>query len=120
MTPLLIKSFAATVAIAAFSIVRADVGGVRAAAANADPLIGVTGSLDTEAGGMADLTQVGWAEVRAGGPVAFGDQLTADAQGCAVKAVPVNGVVVRTIGTAMLDADLGDVFPLHVVPGVIA
>lgn len=119
MTPVLIKSFAALAAVASFSIVRAAVGGVQASGANTHPLIGVADSMGAELGGIVDVVQAGWGEVRAGGTIAFGDPLTSDAQGHAVKAVAVAGTVVRTIGFAMADADANDVFPVHIVPGSI-
>lgn len=119
MTPVLTKSFPTLAAVAGFSIVRAAVGGVQASGANTHPSIGVADSMGAAAGGMLDVVQAGWGEVRAGGPVAFGDPLTSDAQGRAIKAVPAAGVVVRTIGFAMADADANDIIAVHVVPGTL-
>jgi hypothetical protein len=119
LTPLLTKSFAALGAIAGYLIVRAAVDGVEAAGGNADPLIGVADSMGADPGGMLDVVLVGVAEVRAGGTFAFGDPLTADAKGRAIKAEAAAGASVRTIGVAHADADEGDIVPIHVVPGIL-
>jgi Uncharacterized conserved protein (DUF2190) len=120
MTPILIKSFRAAAAIAGNVIVSAQA--VReAVTANgaAAPSIGVSDGMGAKAGGMCDIVQVGWGEVRAGGNVAIGDPLTADAQGRAIKAVPTAGTNVRVVGIAQADAALGDIFPLLIAPSVI-
>lgn len=120
-TPLLTKSFRATAAaIAGYLIIKANAGGlVSVAAAGTDPLLGTSGSLGAPANGIADVVQVGWDEVRVGGDVTFGDPLTANAAGKAVKAVPVAGSVIRIIGYAMSDGADGDIIPYQVAPGVL-
>lgn len=121
-TPILIKSFrAGAAAIAGFLILKFGAGGVaEVATAGTDPLIGAAGSLGAPANGMVDVTEVGWSEVRAGGNIAYGDPLTANNLGKAIKAVPVAGSVVRIIGFARSDASDGDIIPYLVAPGVLA
>jgi len=120
MTPILIKSFRAAAAIAGHVIVAAQ--SVResttANGAGAKSL-GVSDSMGAPAGGMCDVVQLGWGEVRVGANVAFGDPLTADANGHAVPAVPTAGTDVRIVGYAMADGGPDDIIPLNVVPGII-
>ncbi|ELT49071.1 MULTISPECIES: DUF2190 family protein [Brucella] len=120
MTPTFIKSFRALAAVAGYLIVKAGVDGVAVATSETDPLIGAADSMGAPADGMLDVIQGGHGEVRAGGTFAFGDPLTADAQGRAVKAVPVAGKLVRIIGFAMQDADENDIVPYLFAPGCIA
>lgn len=121
MNPLLIKSYRVASAIAAHLIVAAAAGNeVTQATANADLLIGVAGSMGASAtGDMVDVVKVGREEVLAGGTVSFGDPLTSDADGKAIKAVPVASTIVRIIGFAEVDAEAGDIFPFHVAPGIL-
>ncbi|OKP69632.1 hypothetical protein BTE77_27940 [Ensifer adhaerens] len=116
---MLTKSFPALATVAGYLIVRAAGDGVDVATGNADPLIAVGDSMGADAGSMLDATLSGIAEVRAGGTFSFGDLLTADAEGRAIKAEPVAGILVRTIGVAHADADEGDIAPVHVSPGAI-
>lgn len=119
-SPLLIRSFKATaVAIGDFLIAKASAGAntVEIATANTELLLGSVGNLGVEAGGLADITMVGWSEVRLGGTVAFNDPLTADAAGKAIKALPANSTQVRIIGYAMLAGVADDVIPYHVALG---
>ncbi|WP_439604381.1 hypothetical protein [Shinella sp.] len=122
MTPILTKSFrVGAAAIAGFLIAKFGAGGAaEVASAATDPLIGAAGSMGAPAGGMLDVTEVGWSEVRAGGNISWGDPLTANNLGKAVKAVPVAGSVVSIIGFARSDASDGDVIPYIVAPGVLA
>ena len=121
-TPVLIKSFRATaVAIAGYLILKAAADRkVAVASAGTDALIGAAGSMGAPADGMVDVTVAGWDEVRAGGNISFGDPLTSNNVGKAVKAVPVAGSVVRIIGFAMSDASADDIIPYQVAPGVLA
>lgn len=121
--PLLIKSFKATAAaIAGYLIVKASAGAatIELAGASTDPLLGATGNLGVEAGGMGDITMVGWSEVRLGGTVAFNDPLTADANGKAIKALPANSTQVRLIGYAMAAGDADDIIPYQVALGQLS
>lgn len=122
MTPTLIKSFRAASAVAQYLIVRAVANGeVAKAGAGTHAVIGVADGMGVAAaGGMLDVVQAGWAEVKLGGDVSFGDPLTANADGEAVEAAPVAGSVIRTVGFAMADGQDGDVIPVHVVPGMIS
>lgn len=121
MTPVLTKSFKTEAAIEGHLIVAAGDGGVVIAATSARmPLIGAAGSMGAPAYGMLDVVLVGRDEVRAGGDISFGDPLTSDANGKAIKAVPVAGSVIRVVGFAQTDASDGDIFPYLVAPSVIA
>ncbi|MEN5278705.1 hypothetical protein ABE527_17385 [Brucella sp. TWI432] len=119
MTPTFIKGFRTLTAVDGYSIVKAGVDGVTTAAASTDPLIGTADSMGAHADAMLDVIQGGHGEVRAGGTFAFGDPLTSDAQSRAVKAVAVEGSVVRIIGFAMQDADENDIVPYLAAPGCI-
>ena len=121
MTPLLIKSFIADAAVAPHTIVKATATDFHAdtASNNEDALRGVADAMGADAGKTIDVTQAGWGEVRAGGTFAYGDPLTTDAQGRAIKAVPTVGRTIRTVGFAMSQAIENDIVPAHIVPGVI-
>lgn len=101
--------------IAKFTATRNEVAPATAAT---DPLAGVV-DLETAAGGLADVAYGGVFEVKAGGNIAAGDPLTADANGCAVKAVAVAGQTVRVIGFARTPAVAGDLFDYVAAPSVI-
>jgi hypothetical protein len=123
VTPLLIKSFKASAAIGGYLIAKADATNktVSAAAAATDRLVGITDGLGVEAGGMADLVQVGWAELKLGGNVAFGNRLTADANGCGVAVTaPDYAASACTIAVAMDDGVSGDIIPVLLAPGILA
>ena len=120
MTPLLTKAFFSANAIAGYLIVAGAAGNVLSLATGpTDSLIGATDPLGVDAGKMADIVQVGEGEVRCGGDVDFGDPLTADANGKAVKAVPVEGAVVRIVGFAQGDGAEDDIIPYLAAPGVL-
>lgn len=120
MTPILIKSFRASAAVAGHVIVAAGAANEITAANGAGAKsLGVTDGMGAAAGGMGDVVQLGWGEVRVGANVEFGDPLTADANGFAVPAEPTAGTDVRIVGWAMSDGGPGDIIPLHVVPGII-
>jgi hypothetical protein len=118
--PLLIKSYAALAAVSGHLIIKAGIGGVAAAAGPTEPSIGFSDAMGAEAGGMLDVVQVGLGEVRLGGNVSFGDPLTSDAQGRAVKAVPVPGSVIRIVGIAQADGVENDIIPALAAPSVLA
>lgn len=120
--PLLTKVFTATgVAVAGYLIVAAAAGGkVELANAATDLLLGAADSMGCPENGQLDIAQAGWSEVRCGGNVTFGDPLTSDANGKAIKAVPVVGQVVRIIGFAQADAVANDIIPFQVAPSVLA
>ncbi len=120
MTPTFIKSFRALAAVAGYLIVKAGVDGVAVATSETDPLIGTSDSMGAHADAMVDVVQGGHSEVRAGGTFAFGDPLTSDSEGRAIKAVPVAGKLVRIVGFAMQDADENDIVPYLFAPGCLA
>lgn len=120
---MLTKSFRATAAaIAGYLIVKASAAGgtIEVAGANTDPLIGTIDSLGVEASGMGDVALLGQGEVRLGGAVAFGDRLTSDANGKAIKALPSASTQVNIIGVAHAPGVLNDVIPYHIAPGCLA
>jgi hypothetical protein len=121
MNALLVKSFRATAAaISGYLIVKAAAGGaVSVASAATDSLIGASGSMGAPASGMVDVDMAGISEVRLGGNVVFGDPLTSDADGKAIKAVPVAGSIVRIIGFALSEGAADDIAPYHIAPGVL-
>ena len=120
MTPSFIKSFPATAAIAGYLIVKLGSSGVAPATASTDALVGTADAMGADLGGMADIVQGGWGEVRVGGNVAAGAPLTSDSESRAVTAAPVAGTVVRIIGFAMTDGAEDDIIPYLVAPSVLA
>ncbi len=121
-TPIFTKSFrTGAAAIVGYLIIKFGAGGfAEVASAPTDPLIGAAGALGAPANGMVDVDEAGWSEVRAGGNISWGDPLTTNNQGKAVKAVPVAGSVIRIIGFARMDAAADDIIPFIVAPGVLA
>lgn len=119
MTPKLIKSFTALAAVAGCLIVKAGAGGVAQAAGSADLSIGISDAMGAALGGQLDVVQGGWAEVRCGGVVAFGDRLTSDAQSRAIKAV-AGVAAVNIVAIAMGDGVADDIIPCLVVPSMIS
>lgn len=113
MIPTLIRAFEANAAIAAYKIVKfSDVAAsskVAPATTNADPFVGVTGSLATASGDMADVLLTGIALVTLGGTVTAGAMLTADASGNAIVAVPTAAVFMSVVGRALAPGVAGDV-----------
>jgi len=82
-----VKSFKATAAIAARSLVTVGSTDNSAAIASAaaDNVIGVSDSIGQDtAGGMCDVVLAGIAEVKCGGTVARGDRLVSNASGQAI------------------------------------
>jgi hypothetical protein len=121
MTPILTKSFRAATASGGHLFIAAQAGaGVAEAAASTDAIIGVSDQMGAAAGRMLDVVQLGWAELKIGGNVDFGDLLTADDEGRGVKAEPEAGEQVRTGAVAMSDGAEGDIIPVYVTLGVIA
>jgi hypothetical protein len=117
------KSRDAAGAIAPYRIIKhgaTDYAVLQAAAAT-DAICGVTQQLGAAQGQRVDVAIGGVeTEVEYGGIVTRGDPLTSDANGKAVKAVPVAGQVVRTIGFADVSGVAGDVVPFTFALGVIA
>lgn len=122
MIPVLIKGLEAAAPIAGNRIVAFNGVGAKVATATAatDKLAGVSDRMGAQTGGLVDTIQVGLGDVQLGGTVAAGDLATSDAQGRAVKAMPVAGSQVRTIGEFQDAGVSGDIVPILVVPGVIS
>jgi hypothetical protein len=72
-----------------------------------------------DASEMLDVIMAGEGEVTAGGNIAFGDPLTSDANGKAVKAVVTSSASVRIAGFANQAAVAGDVFRYTIAPGFL-
>ncbi len=121
MNPVLTLSYKAAAAVIGYLIAARDADGLAVTASDpTENLIGAADSLGAAAGDMLDIVRVGVAEVRLGGTVDHGDPLTADANGKAVKAVPVAGSVISIIGFAEQDGEADDIVPYLAAPGVLA
>ena len=83
------------------------------------PIMGVSDTLAVAPGQMVDvqMTQIG--EVVCGGTIAYGDRLTTDANGHAVKAVKQTGATVYTAGYAQQAGVAGDIIQFLIVLGAI-
>ncbi|WP_336288646.1 hypothetical protein [Bartonella sp. CB60] len=110
---ILIKSFRASDEISPYCIVAARTDGmVATASGKTDKLLGSADSMGAKVGDMVDICQSGWSEVICGANVSFGDFLTSDAKGFAIKVIAATE---RTIGVAMSDGSAGDVIPFRVI-----
>ncbi len=121
MTPILTKSYIAEAAVAKRRIVKlgtAD-GKVLQGAAATDAVFGVSTEIDAAINERCDVHLAGMVEVEAGGTIARGDPITADANGKAVKAAPATGVNNRIVGWADVAAVSGDVFDVLLAQGQI-
>jgi len=115
-TPGLTRALRASGSIKAKRIVAWTSNGRAAqAAAAGDALIGVT-EMGAGDGQTVDVTVEGVPAVEFGGAVAYGDPITADSEGRAVKAAPASGNTARVIGHAWLDGVAGDVGEIHLAP----
>jgi len=113
--PTLTRAYEASAALAAFKIAKfSDVSAtskVAPAAANTDPLMGVNTAMAAATGDMADIVQHGIGLVVLGGTVTAGAELTSDASGAAIAAVPTAGVFMSVVGKALSPGVAGDVSP---------
>jgi hypothetical protein len=109
--PMKTKVFTAEGAIAARRIVKigAADGGALQAAGSTIPFLGIADSLGAASGARCDVHTHGYADVVYGGVVAYGDPLTSDANGKAVKAAFVAGQIVHIIGFAMVAGVADDI-----------
>lgn len=114
MNPGLTKTYLAEGAIAARSIVRvgSSEGAIAQASAATDAILGVNERLDAGAGERVDIIHSGIVEVVLGGSVTYGDPLTADASGHAVKAAPAAGINNQVVGKALTSGVAGDIIPV--------
>jgi hypothetical protein len=87
-------------------------GGVAPAAGPTDKLIGVSGSQPVDSGYAVDVARTGIAEVKLGGTVSAGDDITSDANG---RGVALTGAG-QSVGRAEKDGVEGDVIPVLVLP----
>jgi hypothetical protein len=116
------KNYNAVAAIPAYHIVKpsgVNDGEVIPAAASTDPIIGVSQNVDVAAGQFVDVIHTDSANAMLGGQVAFGDPLTSDENGCAVKAAPAAGTNAQVVGKAMCSGVAGDIIPVLVVLSVM-
>lgn len=120
MIPTLIRGYEASAAVGAFKIARfSDVSAtskIALATANTDALLGVTGSLATAVGDLADVIMSGIGLVTLGGTVTAGAELTTDASGNAIAAVPTAGVFMSVVGKALAPGVSGDVIEVLISP----
>lgn len=109
--PGLIKTYDASGAIPAYSVVKftATDFQVTLATAVSDKLIGVTTEIAAADQERVDVIHDGIAYVSAGGTIAAGDPLTVNASGQVVTAAPAAGVNNVCIGRARQSAVSGDV-----------
>jgi hypothetical protein len=117
----LTKSYRASTALAAYSIVKfgaADFDVAQAAAA-ADLSVGVTTEIAVAIDETADVVLAGLAEVKLGGAVTRGQKVTSDAAGLGVAAAPAAGANVHVVGVAHASGVAGDIIPVHLSPGVM-
>lgn len=121
--PSFIRSYPTTAAVAPNTIVKfsdaSATSKVAPGAANTEPLWGVADNQGGDAGGMVDVIIDGLADVKLGGTVQAGDPLTCDANGKAIKAVPVAATIVRIIGWAEQPGVADDIIRADVSRGVI-
>lgn len=120
MIPTLLRAYEATAAIAAFKVVKfsdaANNSKIAPASANTDPVLGVSSSMPAAIGDMADVVQHGIGLVTLGGTVTAGAELTSDASGNAIAAVPTAGVFMSVVGKALAPGVAGDVIEVLVMP----
>lgn len=85
-----------------------------------DPILGTTAVRGAAAADeRVDVCLDNMREVVFGGVVAFGDPLTSDAEGRAIKATPAAGANVPIAGRAMSAGQLGTIGHVHLVPSIL-
>lgn len=84
-----------------------------------DKLLGASGVRGAQDQARLDVYLDNIRPIKFGGTVAFGDPLTSDADGRAIKADPADGVTIPIAGHAMCSATEGVVGDMHVLPGYI-
>ncbi len=118
--PGLTKAYDAVAAIPAYHLVKpsgVNDGEVIPASGPTDAIMGISSNVDAAIGQRADVVHSLSAELVAGGPIADGDPVTSDANGCGVKAVPAAGVNNRIVGFALMSAVVNDIIPVLIKPG---
>ena len=114
----LVKNFVAAAAIAKYRIVSfgASEGQVVQSTSDAG-VLGVTGPRGAAAAGdRIDIYLSEIRDVEFGAPVTFGDYVTADATGRAVKAAPGAGVKMEVLGRAMETGPVGTIGKIKIEP----
>jgi len=111
MNPGLIKTYEASGAVPGHCIVQAGSveGTVAAADGSAGSFLGVSGSFAAADGAAVEIVHSGIVDVQLGASVAFGDWITSDDLGCAVKAAPGQGEACEVIGKALETGNSGDI-----------
>lgn len=106
MKPQLILNHTAESDIARYRFVAAGTGdmAVTQASAGTDAIVGASTDIAATNGGRVDVVVTGMPTVEFGGTVAFGDRVTSDSLGRAVKAVAGN----RVAGVAYCSGAEGD------------
>lgn len=114
--PGLIKTYDASGAIPAYSVVKFTTTDFQVAAASAvgDALAGITTEVAAVDGERCDVIHDGIAYALCGGTIAQGDPLTTNASGQVVKAAPATGVNNSCIGRARQSGVSGDVIEVIV------
>ena len=120
MIPTLIRAYEASVTIAPYKIVMfsdtAASAKIAAASANTSPVLGVSGGQGGVAGDMVDVIHAGIGLVTLGATVLAGAELTSDASGNAITAVPTAAVFMTVIGKALFPGVSGDIIEVLVGP----
>ncbi|KQI69389.1 hypothetical protein AN189_02900 [Loktanella sp. 3ANDIMAR09] len=80
------------------------------------PILGVTGVRGAAEGDRVDVYMTEMQDVETGAAVAFGDYVTADADGRAIPAAPADGVQLDVLGQAMESAPSGALCPILIRP----
>lgn len=122
MNALLIKSYTAGVAIAAYRFVKhgaADNAAIQATDASA-AILGISDGLDVAAEQSVDVVKAGLAYLELGGNVTRGDVLIPDANGKGVAAVVVAGTEQHAGAIAEVSGVAGDIIAVQVINAVIA
>jgi hypothetical protein len=93
----------------------ASEGSVKLATSDAG-IFGVSGIRGAKDGAGLDVYLDQFRPVKFGGTIAFGDPVTADAQGRAVKAQPAPGATMFIIGFAQASGPEGAIGDVHISP----
>jgi len=121
--PKLIRSYTCSADVAAKRIVKfsdaASTSKVAQAAANTDPLWGVSDAMGGKSGGLVDVIVSGLAEVQLGGSVNAGDPITSDGSGKGVACAGAAGETRRIVGYAEAPGVAGDIIQIVVDRGVL-
>lgn len=116
-----LRMFTAGGAITKGAIVKfgADEHTVVVATTTTEQLLGVAEHDAASGEAVRVLMSNGETQVKAGGTITLGALVTSGAAGVGVAAAPAQGVNAFYVGRAMKAAASGDLFPVHVFPGVM-